>query len=176
MRGTSGPLRRRRTPASPPCPSRKRYGEPRSPWSHGGQSRSEPSLNVRKEATTAPNLLPSPLLDDPSPWPVVRCSVRMYSSHSFRYSRYSSSWECVPPSDARSSLTKAAWLGPHRQKASEVVSTGLSHRHTPTRGTPGITNVGLALRHLLHLVVILNTLDSRRHSAIPFPQRIHWST
>jgi hypothetical protein len=46
-------------------------------------------MNVRKGATTAPNILPSSLLDDPSSQPVVTCSARTYSSHSFCHSRHS---------------------------------------------------------------------------------------
>ena len=42
--------------------------------------------------------------------------------------------------------------------------------------TAGNTNVGLAIRRLLHLVVTLSTLDPCRHPAIPFPQQIRWST
>jgi hypothetical protein len=43
-----------------------------------------------------------------------------------RHSWYSSSQGCVPPSDARSSLTKPVWSAPHRQTASEAVSARLS--------------------------------------------------
>src|SRR5215210_7577992 len=82
MRGTSGPLRRRRTPAAPPCPNGRRYGEPRSPWSHGEQSRSAPTLNVRKEPTTPPpifSLLHYSMILHSSQ---SLCSTRKYSSRS----------------------------------------------------------------------------------------------
>jgi len=55
------------------------------------------------------------------------------------------------------------------------------HQAFPTdtlqhEATAGITNVGLAIRRLLRLVVTLSTLDPCRHPAIPFPQQIRWST
>jgi|SRR5215208_3268872 hypothetical protein len=58
---------------------------------------------------------------------------------------------------------------------------GGQHKAFPTdtlqhEATWGITNVGLAIRRLLSLVVTLTTPDSRRHPAIPFPQQIRWST
>src|SRR5918999_1740401 len=43
-------------------------------------------MYVRKEATTAPNILPSSLLDDPSSQPVVTCSA---SNVFFCHSRHS---------------------------------------------------------------------------------------
>jgi hypothetical protein len=47
--------------------------------------------------------------------------------------------------------------------------------HTPPRCTPGPKRRPCRTTSL-HLVMALSPLDYRCHPAIPFPQRIHWST
>jgi hypothetical protein len=146
MRGTSGPLRRMRTPAALPCLDGTRYGEARSLWSHGGQSSSAPSLKVRREATTPrPNLVPSPLLDDPPLRPIVMLR-RKYSSRSFRHSRYSSSQGCAPPF-RRLLLPDLGLCGRRRtgRRLRRRIAPGFPRSHTPSRGITA-SNVGLAIR------------------------------
>src|SRR5215211_2308248 len=175
MRGTSGLLRRRRTPAAPPCPNGRRYGEPRSPWSHGGQSRSAPSLNVRKEPTTPPpifSLLHYSMIFHSSQ---SLCSTRKYSSRSSATRRTLHPRDAFPlPTPAPSDQGRVVGTAP-----AEGFGGG-QHQPFPTvtlhHDALLVQNVGLPVRHLLRLVMTLNTLDYRRHPAIPFPRRIHWST